>query len=218
MPWNKNKKLLPLSNEIKQKMSKSAIERIKKYPYTLPNFSGYKHTKKSKEKISKARMGIEPVNKGKKMSIEIIEKNRLSHIGIKHTEKQKNKMKIIAKEKGFGKWMKGKKLSQETKKKLSEKNKGEKSYLWRGGITLLNSQIRSCFEYRQWRSDIFTRDNFTCQKCGKRGCYLEAHHIISFSELIKKYNINTIKDALNCEELWNINNGITLCKKCHNSI
>jgi 5-methylcytosine-specific restriction endonuclease McrA len=75
--------------------------------------------------------------------------------------------------------------------------------------------IRETFKYRQWRSDVFTRDNFTCQKCLEKGCYLEAHHIKRFIDIIEEYNIKTLDEALNCEELWNINNGITLCNKCH---
>lgn len=76
--------------------------------------------------------------------------------------------------------------------------------------------IRQLFKYRQWRSDIFTRDNFTCVFCGARGCYLEADHCPKmFIEIINEYNIKTIKDALACEELWNVNNGRTLCTKCH---
>ena len=98
---------------------------------------------------------------------------------------------------------------------------GEKANHWKGGITPLTKQIRNSFKYRQWRSDVFTRDDFTCQNCGIRGNqtggYLEAHHHIKeFSEIIKEYKIKTFDKALNCEELWNINNGITLCKKCHN--
>ena len=99
---------------------------------------------------------------------------------------------------------------------MSEAQRGEKSYKWKGGITLLREEIRNCFKYRQWRSDIFTRDNFTCQKCGKRGVYLEAHHIKSFDRIIEEYQIRILEQALNCEELWNINNGTTLCMDCHN--
>jgi len=93
----------------------------------------------------------------------------------------------------------------------------EKHWNWKGGITPLRDVIRHLFEYRQWRSDVFTRDNFTCQYCGVRGCYLEAdHHIKSFAQIIEENNINTIEKAINCEELWNLNNGRTLCKDCHN--
>jgi len=63
-------------------------------------------------------------------------------------------------------------------------------------------KIRSSFEYNLWRSAIFTRDSFTCQECGNKG-YLIAHHIKPFS-LFPKLRLD-------------INNGITLCKKCHST-
>lgn len=75
--------------------------------------------------------------------------------------------------------------------------------------------IRRTYKYRQWRSDIFTRDNFTCQGCGLKGVYLEAHHIKRFIDIIEEYKIETLEEAFNCEELWNMNNGITLCNECH---
>ena len=93
---------------------------------------------------------------------------------------------------------------------------GEKNPMWKGGVTPLYLLIRKCFEYRQWRSDVFTRDNFTCQICGDdRGGNLQAHHKISFSDILNKYEITTYDEAINCEALWNINNGVTLCEKCH---
>ena len=67
----------------------------------------------------------------------------------------------------------------------------------------------------QWRNDIFRRNNWTCQKYNERGIKLNAHHIIPFSELIKKYNIKTILQAINCSELWNLDNGITFSEKAH---
>lgn len=112
-------------------------------------------------------------------------------------------------------WNKGKKLPPRSKEH-SEKFSGANQWNWKGGITPLVMKIRNCFKYRQWRSDVFTRDNFICILCGKRGGELNAdHYPKSFSGIMKEYNIKTFEEALNCEELWNINNGRTLCIFCH---
>ena len=93
---------------------------------------------------------------------------------------------------------------------------GKNNFNWKNGITPLYNQIRNCFEYRQWRSDVFTRDKFTCQKCGDAiGGNLIAHHIVAFADILKRHKIITFEEAIKCEELWNINNGITYCKDCH---
>jgi len=34
-------------------------------------------------------------------------------------------------------------------------------------------------------------------------------------DILKQNNITTIKEALNCKELWKKSNGVTLCIKCH---
>lgn len=141
------------------------------------------------------------------LSKETIEKMRLVHLGKKQSKEHIEKL---------AKQRRGRKASIETRIKLSECHRGEKSYLWKGGINPINKAIRKIFQYRQWRSDVFTRDDFTCQECYLRGVYLEAHHIKSFSVILKENNIKNLEGAINCEELWNLNNGITLCSKCHN--
>lgn len=95
-------------------------------------------------------------------------------------------------------------------------NIGNKNGNWKGGISPVINNIRRCLKYRQWVSDVFTRDDFTCMKCNIRGGNLEAHHIKSFSDIIKENNIDTFEKAMNCEELWNLNNGETLHILCHN--
>ena len=83
------------------------------------------------------------------------------------------------------------------------------------GLSTLNRQIINCYRYRQWRSDVFTRDDFSCLVCGVRGGVLEAHHIKASALIRQENKITSLELALACEELWNLNNGMTLCKKCH---
>lgn len=108
--------------------------------------------------------------------------------------------------------------NQNTKRpNRSERIKGKNNPFYKGekAITPLHSLIRASTQYSTWRLGVFERDKFTCQFCGKIGGELEAHHNIKFSKICKFHNIVTIEQALDCKLLWNINNGITLCKKCH---
>jgi hypothetical protein len=138
---------------------------------------------------------------------EKISKAQLGKKGIPRTEEWKKKIGLANSKKH---------PSEEARRKMSEAHKGNKNN-WQGGITPLHSQIRHCFKYRQWRDDIFTRDEFTCMECGDdRGHNLNAHHTIkTFSQILRGNNIKTLEDALACDEFWNINNGITLCEDCH---
>jgi 5-methylcytosine-specific restriction endonuclease McrA len=100
--------------------------------------------------------------------------------------------------------------------KMSEDKKGDKCSRWKGGISPTEKIIRRSFKYREWVKQVFERDNFICQKCKIRGGYLNAHHIKPFAKILEENDITTIEEAEQCAEFWDINNGITLCKKCHN--
>lgn len=107
---------------------------------------------------------------------------------------------------------KGKKCSEETKKKMSESSAwkgkkrpdvsismaGENHWNWKGGLA---KDKRTGMEYSSWRSKVFERDNWTCQTCQARGVYLEAHHLIDWANFP--------------ESRYKIDNGVTLCKECH---
>ena len=165
-------------------------------------------TKAHKNKISKA-------NKGKK----------------KPPRTEEHKKRLGEANKGRSAWNKGTKglikaWNKGTKGLQVAWNKGKENPRWRasnnprwkGGITSLNEQVRHSFKYRQWRSDCFTRDDFTCQRCGERGVILSVdHYPKTFSAIMEEYKIKTLEEALNCEEMWNINNGMTVCwnSKCH---
>ena len=84
---------------------------------------------------------------------------------------------------------------------FAKSRKGELSANWKGGITPENHKIRHSLEANLWRKSIWIRDNFTCQKCQKKGGYLVAHHINNFAEFP--------------ELRFAIDNGITFCEKCH---
>jgi len=166
--------------------------------------------------------------KGHIMSEEVRKKISLKLKGFKRPLSTRIKMRISGKlnnskiteagHKSHGDKIRGRKASEETRLKMSFAQRGSKSNTWKGGITPIVMQIRNCFKTRQWASDIFHRDDFTCQHCLFRGGKLNAHHLKPFSTIYKENNIKSLEDALNCDELWDLNNGQTLCVSCHKKI
>jgi 5-methylcytosine-specific restriction endonuclease McrA len=61
--------------------------------------------------------------------------------------------------------------------------------------------VRQSVEYSEWRTSVFKTGNYICEKCGQRGGYIEAHHVLSFDK--------------NLEERFDVKNGIVFCKHCH---
>ena len=149
-----------------------------------------------------------PIPKGLMLGWELSWKSHNNHRGgLKHTEETKRKIK--------------------EKNKLFHKNNPEVA-IKRGKLksknskhkTELNQLIRTYPFYKNWVKLVFERDNYTCQKCGVTKVYLQAHHKIPLSLILHKNNLNecnfeNIQKALQLEELWDINNGQTLCLKCH---
>ncbi len=80
---------------------------------------------------------------------------------------------------------------------------GENHPNWKGGITPINESIRKSVKYKNWRNCIYKRDNYTCKLCNATG-KINVHHIKAFYTIIKSE-----------VELYDINNGITLCECCH---
>ena len=97
----------------------------------------------------------------------------------------------------------------------SENLSGENAYAWKGGVTPITMAIRNSHKYKKWRAEVFKKDKWTCMECGYKGNDIEAHHETRFKEIMIKYNIQSLRDAINCSELWNVDNGITYCNHCH---
>ena len=109
--------------------------------------------------------------------------------------------------------MKGKRHKLSSRIKISLNKSGDVKF-----VTFKNSlikRLRTNTLYLTWRSNIFKRDNYACQNCGARGCYLEVHHLIPFSKMIVLFKINNMDEAIKCQALWDEGNGITYCKDCH---
>lgn len=93
--------------------------------------------------------------------------------------------------------------------------KGDKHWNWKGGTRSLRKYIQECDKYVDWRTNVFKRDDFTCTECHQKGVKIQAHHIKSFSSIVKGNDIKTLDDAINCDSLWSLENGKTLCISCH---
>ena len=117
----------------------------------------------------------------------------------------------------------GWKHSEESRKRMSEGHrktarKGESHWSWKGGISPIRNKLETTFAYKEWRRKVFERDNYTCQDCGHRGGYLEAHHKKPFLTILHEIDCkmeDKYQYALSYQTLWDISNGITYCVPCH---
>lgn len=91
--------------------------------------------------------------------------------------------------------------AEQSRKRLTGKT-GKESIAWQGGITAEYDRIRTSPEFKQWREQVYKRDDYTCQKCDESPSNeLNAHHILPFD--------------LHPEYRMDVDNGITLCENCH---
>lgn len=191
------------AEKIKKKMSKNTKKLFDEG--LIHGMKGKHHTKESREKMSKAVLKNHANYwKGKPRSEETKEKIRLAHLGKKQTKEsiEKRVRKI-----------KGKKRSEKTRIKISLAHTKEKEFT--GFKRTFNKRLRGNLKYIEWRKAVYERDNYTCQDCFRKNLYLMAHHIIFLNDILKQNNIISLEQAENCKELWDLDNGITLCVKCH---
>lgn len=100
-------------------------------------------------------------------------------------------------------------VSEETRAKISHNHadvSGSNNPRWAGGITPWRKTIFNTQSYKNWRNSVFKRDDYTCQLCSTRDGNITAHHVLP------------VRDHKNSLLVFDVDNGITLCKKCHDSI
>lgn len=162
------------------------------------------------ESIMKMR-GRKNPSLGQKRSEETKKKMSLSSLGKPKSLEHRLKLSISKKEKyKNGLVSPFKKIWKDNPEYLRGKNNNN----WKGGIAKIDKKVRLMSEYKIWRSEVFQRDGWTCQTCHQKS-YVTAHHIKSFSSILKEYKISNQEEARKCSELWDIDNGVTLCEECH---
>jgi hypothetical protein len=148
--------------------------------------------------------------------------------GYKPIWSEESRKKVSGSMKGVNTWSKGRKFSKErveimrknpTRYWLGKKRPGMTGRLhpnWKENKrSLLKFAIRDSFKYKSWRTQIFIRDNHKCVLCG-HGQHLEADHYPKrMSDFLTENKILTFADAMNCQELWDLNIARTLCNGCH---
>lgn len=169
--------------------------------------------------------GKEPWNKGK---VKATDPDYAARIKFTDTEEFKRKSSEI-----------GKRNWKENKIPVL---KGEKSYVWKGGVSSLSKICRaSNLLYKKWIYPKLKENNFSCLECGVADSNLEVHHDKEkFSEILRKIAKeegwlekhflsvrleNPDKETLDLKEkiadivaeyhIQNNVSGIPLCQKCH---
>jgi predicted HNH restriction endonuclease len=133
-----------------------------------------------------------------------------------HTGKNWHKNKIGQKVPALSLAKKGKRPSIKTE--FKEGLTGSRHPAWKGGLSSIRDLISNSERYKLWRNEVFKKDHWTCQDCKSHSSKvknIEAHHKKELIKIIREHNIKTLDDAYACKELWDINNGVTLCGNCH---
>lgn len=80
----------------------------------------------------------------------------------------------------------------------------------------LRKEIEAMPKSANYKKAVFLKNGEKCEMCGNNKKEdLEIHHRKSFYSIVQKYQIKNIAEAFECDELWDVENGSVLCKKCH---
>lgn len=195
-PWNKGKtnyKTKPCSEERKRKIGlANSISQI-------GNSNGFKKGNK---------FGVKKCSEETKKRVGLANSRTKIEFSCKECNKIKKVRQCEVKERKF--------CSQ---KCFHLYSKGENSPHWKGGLSSLREQIKNSVFYRKWRFFIMKRDKFICLVCKRdkevNGKLQVDHFPKSYAEIVFENKIDSLEKAILCRELWNINNGRTLCENCH---
>jgi hypothetical protein len=176
------------------------VKKRKKYKYPISRLRGLLFnkkgrivSKKTREKMSKSKKGKLPAN-----------------LDILHSPKVNKKRADSVRK--F--WLN----NPYYREQLNAKRSGSGNPNWKKGRTKFENLIRRNKKYLKWRQKILQRDCPDCSKEEAKRQKLQVHHLTPFNEILLRNNIKNTAEAMRCEELWDINNGIVLRKGEHRVI
>jgi hypothetical protein len=203
--YNHKKGIRKCSKETKVKIGDKNSKKMKEYwKNNEPTEKQLEFRNKRKEEIKNERCykcgAIISKNKIHNCK-EVKEKQKIGHIGLKHSKKHNETIS----ESNKGKHNRIKSLNERIK--ISASNQGIELKDWCGFRNKEEKRLRRTSMWKIWRNAIFLRDKFICQNnncpyCNnKSGIYLHPHHI----KPLKLFP----------ELAFDVNNGITYCKDYH---
>lgn len=142
---------------------------------------GAKATAATRARISQALTGRVPVNKGAG-SVTF----QCEVCGTEVNDKPYRKRRVC---------------SAECRNELGTMLRGCRHWNFKGASAGFRQRERSYAEYREWRIGVLSGAGYRCEKCGKVGGRLTAHHKDSFSA--------------HPERRFDLSNGACLCWECH---
>lgn len=174
-----------------EKIRNSKGQFLKGVKYRL----GLRHSEKSKEKNRQSQM--------KRFEGKELLKNKIYVAICPDCGNERNKTRL--------EWceiMRGKKsqrcwLCTLKRRKITTKGFPKGHVPWNAGTghQTFSQKIKHTRQWKEMRKKVFERDNFTCQKCGKRGGELHPDHILP--------------KAIYQDLVFDLSNIRTLCAPCH---
>lgn len=169
----------------------------------------YSHSQETKGKIRQALLGRknQPHSLETRLKMSKSAMGNKNAVGIIPSEETRNKIRLTKlgnKNPNYGKptWNLGLKMSEESRRKLSESKK--QNFIASGRVHKQSpdERARQSRELKEWRFSVFKRDGFRCLDCGEiKSGQLNADHIYPFAYYPRLR--------------YDINNGRTLCVECH---
>lgn len=158
----------------------------------------WRHTEESKRKMSESRKG-RIISEEWRKNMSLAKQKQKERDGYINSPEARKKLSET---------LKGRKKTEQHRKNLS----GANSSFWRGGVSKDDKKLRERARYKEWRTAVFERDDYTCKHCGQRGGQLNADHKIPFALLPEEPNKNVYDGYF---YRYNIDIGQTLCVTCH---
>lgn len=111
----------------------------------------------------------------------------------------------------------GTKASKATTTKMSEDRRGENNPHYKDGLTGVYHNTRYSSKNNAFRGAVFLRDNFIDQITFKPLKHDErvVHHRVAYNDILRRHKIKTFDKAMECNALWNVDNGVTMSKQIH---